>query len=188
MATRHPIAPLRHWYENAPKRLSSAPANSSNRHSREGGNPRTNIPRKNANRDTTTYVHMATLLPLSGESTPRTPIRRRNPEGCGRCQFSYLGVPAPADMSDWYENAPKRLSSAPANSSNRHSREGGNPRTNIPRKNANRDTTTYVHMATLLPLSGESTPRTPIRRRNPEGCGRCQFSYLGVPAPADISD
>ena len=92
------------WYENALKRLSSAPANPSIRHSREGGNPRTNIPRKNANRDTTTYVHTATPLRISGESTPRTPIRRRNPEGCGRCQFSYLGVPPPAGMSDWYEN------------------------------------------------------------------------------------
>ena len=66
----------------------------------------------------------------------------------------------------------------------RHSREGGNPRTNIPRKNANRDTTTYVHTATPLRLSGESTPRTPIRRRNPEGCVRRQFSYLAkVPNP-----
>ena len=74
------------------------------RHSREGGNPRTNIPRKNANRDTTTYVHPSTPLRLSGESTPRTPIRRRNPKGRGRCQFSYLGVPAPAGMSDWYES------------------------------------------------------------------------------------
>ena len=39
----------------------------------------------------------------------------------------------------------------------RHSREGGNPRTNIPRKNANCDTTTYAHTATPLRLSGEST-------------------------------
>ena len=69
-----------------------------------GGNPRTKISRKNANRDTTTYVHTATPLRLSGESTPRTPIRRRNPEGCVRCQFSYLGVPVPAGMSDCYEN------------------------------------------------------------------------------------
>ena len=36
------------------------------------------------------------------------------PEGCGRRQFSHLGVPAAAGMSDWYENALKRLSSAPA--------------------------------------------------------------------------
>ena len=43
----------------------------------------------------------------------------------------------------------------------RHSREGGNPRTNIPRKIANRDTITYVHTATPLRLPGESTPRTP---------------------------
>ena len=31
----------------------------------------------------------------------------------------------------------------------RHSREGGNPRTNFPRKNVNRDTTTHVHTAAL---------------------------------------
>ena len=111
------------------------------RHSREGGNPRTNTPRKNANRDTTTYVHTATPLRLSGESAPRTPIRRRNPEAWGEgnvvrsktsrgeglvprwgrgeawqnpqrqfavpshnSNFSYLGVPAAAGMSDWYEN------------------------------------------------------------------------------------
>ena len=36
----------------------------------------------------------------------------------------------------------------------RHSREGGNPRANIPRKNANGDTTTYVHTATPLRRSG----------------------------------
>ncbi len=51
--------------------------------------------------------------------------------------FSHLGVPAPAGMDDWYENAPTRLSSAPLNPSIprsrhsgpsiRHSREGGNP-------------------------------------------------------------
>ena len=41
--------------------------------------------------------------------------------------FSYLGVPAPAGMGDWYENALNRLSSAPANPSIRHSREGRNP-------------------------------------------------------------
>ena len=102
--------------------------------------------------------------------------------------FSYLGVPAPAGMSDWYENALKRLLSTPANPYIRHSREGGNPRTNISRKSVNRDTTTYVHTATPLRLSGESTPRTPIRRRNPERCGRGQFSYLGVPVATGMSD
>ena len=40
----------------------------------------------------------------------------------------------------------------------RHSREGGNPRTNIPRKKANRDITTYVHTATPLRLSGKNRP------------------------------
>ena len=108
------------------------------------------------------------------------------PTTCGH--FHTLVWPATTGMSDWYENALKRLSSAPANPYIRHSREGGNPRINIPRKNVNRDTTTYVHTATPLRLSGESTSRTPIRRRNPEGCGRCQFSYLGVPAAAGMSD
>ena len=49
--------------------------------------------------------------------------------------FSYLGVPAPAGMSDWYESmswtpirdALKWLSRAPANPSLRHSGEGRNP-------------------------------------------------------------
>ena len=48
----------------------------------------------------------------------------------------------------------------------RHSREGGNPRTNIPRKIANRDTTTYVNTATPLRLSGKSASRFPIRGGN----------------------
>ena len=126
-------------------------------------------------------------------------------------QFSYLGVPAPAGMSDWYESmsrtpirdALEPLSSAPLNPNNprsRHSREGGNPRTNISRTNANRDNNTYVHTATPLRLSGNCAPRTQIRDRNPEemygwqmtrkqlhsSTPRC--SYLGVPAPAAMSD
>ena len=85
--------------------------------------------------------------------------------------FSSFGVPAPAGMSDWYENDVTRLPSAPANPYIRHSREGGNPRTNIPQKNVNRDTTTYVHAATPLRLSGKTMSRTPIRGWNPEGRG-----------------
>ena len=44
----------------------------------------------------------------------------------------------------------------------RHSREGGNPRTNIPRTNANRDTTTCVHTAspTLGPPKTNATAGT----------------------------
>ena len=72
--------------------------------------------------------------------------------------FSYLGVSAPAGMSDWYENALKRFSSASANPYIRHSREGGNPRTNIPRKNVNRDTTTHVHTASLRHSGGSRNP------------------------------
>ena len=85
-------------------------------------------------------------------------------------QFSYLGVPAPAGMDDWYENAPTRLSSAPLNPSIprsrhsgpsiRHSREGGNPGE------------AYGWQMTRTQLL-QSAPR---------------FSYLGVPAPAGISD
>ena len=167
------------------------------RHSREGGNPRTNVPRKNVNRETATYVHTATPLRLSGESTPRTPIRRRNPEGCGRCQFSYLGVPAPAGIiamkacpGPRSDDGSLETARVPPDSSFRLPNSiprRRDPRT-VPRKNVNRETTTYVNTATPLRLSGESTPRTPIRRRNPEGCGRCQFSYLGVPAPAGISN
>ena len=86
------------------------------------------------------------------------PSFRRKPESRGegwhqprpntsndQVSFSYLGVPAPAGMDDWYESmsrtpirdAPTRLSSAPLNPSiprsrhsglsTRHSREGGNP-------------------------------------------------------------
>ena len=117
--------PLRHWYENALQRLLSTPANPYIRHSREGGNPRTNIPRKNANRDTTTYVHTATPLRLSRKSMRRTPIRGRNPGGGEAAQmplerthqpaprFSYLGVPAAAGMSDWYENSTGTVSPGP---------------------------------------------------------------------------
>ena len=41
--------------------------------------------------------------------------------------FSYLGVPAATGMSDWYENALKRLASVPANPFIRHSAESRNP-------------------------------------------------------------
>ena len=92
--------------------------------------------------------------------------------------FSYLGVPATTGMSDWYENAPKRLSSAPevtqlrqSGPSVRHSREGGNPRTNIPRKNAKRDTTTYFHRATPLRLSREEPAPYPDTGRESRGEG-----------------
>ena len=142
--------------------------------------------------------------------------------------FSYLGVPAPAGMSDWYESvsrtpirdALKPLSSAPLNPNiprSRHSGSldssfprskacpvprygGGNPRTNIPRTNDNRDTTTDVHTATPLRLYGNCAPRTQIRDRNPEEVYGWQmtrkqlhsstprFSHLGVPATTGISD
>ena len=166
---------------DALKRLSCAPFNPSNprsrhspriRHSREGGNPRTNIPPENANRDITTYVHTA------------TPLRRSGPQ-------SVIGTKAcPGLRSGMLLNG-FRVRRRPLHSSFPRSKAcpvprygGGNPRTNTPRENANRDITTYVHTATPLRLSGESTPRTPIRRRNPEGCGRRQFSYPGVPATA----
>ncbi len=126
------------WYENAPTRLSSAPLNPSiprSRHSREGGNPGE------------AYGWQMTRTQLL-QSAPR---------------FSYLGVPAPAGMSDWYENAPTRLSSAPLNPSiprSRHSREGGNPGE------------AYGWQMTRTQLL-QSAPR---------------FSYLGVPAPAGMDD
>ena len=80
----------RHWYEKALKRLSSAPTNPTIRHSREGGNPRTNIPRKNVNRDTTTYVHTATPLRLSGESTPEPRYGAGIQRGVGGANFHTL--------------------------------------------------------------------------------------------------
>ena len=72
--------PIRH----ALKWLSSAPANPFIRHSREGGNPRTNIPRTNDNRDTTTYVHTATPLRLSGEEPAPYPDTGPESRGVGR--------------------------------------------------------------------------------------------------------
>ena len=80
----------RHWYEKALKRLSSAPTNPTIRHSREGGNPRTNIPRKNSNRDTTTYLHTATPLRLSGESTPEPRYGAGIQRGVGGANFHTL--------------------------------------------------------------------------------------------------
>ena len=133
------------------------------------------------------YVHALTSrAPTIRHS--KAAIRRRNPEGCGRCQFSYLGVPA--RRLNWYMDPRRWLRPfvVPTAPFVIPRYGGGNPRTNIPRKNVNRDTITYVHTATPLRLSGESTPQTPIRRRNPEGCGQCQFSYLGVPAPAGMRD
>ena len=116
--------------------------------------------------------------------------------------FSHLGVPAAAGMSDWYENALKRLSSAPANPSIprsrhsgpsiRHSREGGNPEgwgegivalglvPSLGRAARSRTLhrPAYHHFHPLMRPSqdhgdsGESTSRTPIRGRNPEGEGK----------------
>ena len=48
--------------------------------------------------------------------------------------FSYLGVPAPAGMSDWYEDALKRLSSAPLNLFIPRSRHSGPRHSSFPRR------------------------------------------------------
>ena len=72
-------------------------------------------------------------------------------------------------MSDWYELAEPLTFSNWGSFPAPHfviPREGGNPRTNIPRKIANRDTTTYVNTATPLRLSGKSASRFPIRGGN----------------------
>ena len=121
--------------------------------------------------------------------------------------FSYLGVPAPTGMSDCYgsmsrttirdrppplisslvRKCPYAASSVPechrtrtrrSGSPIRHSREGGNPRTNIPRKNVNRDTTTYVYTATPLRLSGESTPEPRYGAGIQRGVGGSNFHTL----------
>ena len=117
--------------------------------------------------------------------SPRTRhSRESNPEGEGSNhtkhlhqstpRFSYLGVPAPADMSDWYESMsrtptrdewfpPRVLVSScrrPSESPRtRHSRESGNPGVGYGLQMSRK----HLH---------QSTPR---------------FSYLGVPA-ADMSD
>ena len=74
--------------------------------------------------------------------------------------FSYLGVPAPAGMDDWYENAPTRLSSTPLNPSiprsrhsglsTRHSREGGNPEGKGGTNHTQSLPTTRSHFHTLV--------------------------------------
>ena len=114
----------RHWYESmsrtpirdALKWLSSAPANPSIRHSREGGNPRANIPRKKANRDTITCVQTATPLRLSGKNRPEprygAGIQVRWRGGKNDTQtipgdghpLSILRVPVATRMSDCYES------------------------------------------------------------------------------------
>ena len=104
---------IRHWYENDVTRLrvclnDAAPA-------LVVPAPQFVIPAKAGIHALTSRGRTSTAIPsptstrrpplrLSGESTPQTPIRRRNPEGCGQCQFSYLGVPAPAGMRDCYES------------------------------------------------------------------------------------
>ena len=115
---------LPHWYESmsrtpirdALKWLSSAPANPSIRHSREGGNPRANIPRKKANRDTITCVQTATPLRLSGKNRPEprygAGIQVRWRGGKNDTQtipgdghpLSILRVPVATRMSDCYES------------------------------------------------------------------------------------
>ena len=84
-------------------------------------------------------------------------------------QFSYLGVPAATGMGDWYENGVTRPQSMPecrrpplrhSGLPIRHSRESGNPGV------------VYGLQMTRKHLH-QSAPR---------------FSYLGVPAPAGMSD
>ena len=95
-------------------------------------------------------------------------------------QFSYLGVPAAAGMSDCYESmartpirdrritqpsvAPRLVPShrrgrrsAPL----RHSREGENPRTVHPRKNASRDTNNQVRVKTRPARESDAAASSP---------------------------
>ena len=78
----------------------------------------------------------------------------------------------------------------------RHSREGGNPRTNIPRKIAYRDTTTHVHTAapTLgLPYRPRRTPPPPALVIAMKACpglrsgidcsGSLSFAICCIPSP-----
>ena len=151
----------RHWYENAPTRLSSAPLNPSIprsrhsgpsiRHSREGGNPGE------------AYGWQMTRTQLL-QSAPR---------------FSYLGVPAPAGISDCYENMSRttirdRLPT-------RHSGESRSPGVGNPvapellssqGSPTRRDFHPLMRPSQGHGDSGESTSRTPIRGRNPEGQGK----------------
>ena len=137
-------------------------------------------------------------LVIPAKSLPRTPIRGGNPgEAEGRHQphpntsndqvpFSYLRVPAPASMGDWYENALKRLSSAPLNPSIprsrhsglsiRHSGEGRNPGEaegrHQPHPNISNDQVPFSYPGVPAPASigdcYESMSRTPIRDRPPD--------------------
>ena len=94
--------------------------------------------------------------------------------------------PAPAD--------PRRFS--PAGPSIRHSRAGGNPRTNAPRRNVNRDSINYTPRRTPkaghLFTSGNATPfrhsrasqyDSPRRRRRPLVRPNSPASPFVIPAP-----
>ena len=104
-------------------------------------------------------------------------------------RFSYLGVPAPAGMSDSYENMSRTLirDSLPI----RHSGESRSPGVGNPvamglLPSQGSPTPRDFHPLMRPPQghgdSGESTPRTPIRRRNPEGWGEGSVALGLVPS------
>ena len=107
-------------------------------------------------------------------------------------RFSYLGVPAPAGMSDWYES----MSRTPIRDEFRH--RPATP-TTIARTTTAQGRKRNVALG-LVPLPAGSggrpatvtTAPTSSFRRRPESRGgmggRRHFSYLGVPAAAGMGD
>ena len=73
-----------------------------------GGNPRTNSARQNVSREIGDNLPKANvvrgLVPRWGRGGEWQNPTREFAEPTHDSGFSYLGVPAPAGMSDWYEN------------------------------------------------------------------------------------
>ena len=106
---------------------------------------------------------------------PLTPKHYQRP-----APFSYLGVPAAAGMSDCYESMSRTpirdrritqpsvaLGLVPSHRRGRrsapfrHSREGENPRTLDPRRNASRDTNNHVRAKTRLARESDPAASSP---------------------------
>ena len=160
------------------------------RHSREGGNPRTNIPRKIANRDTTTYVHTAPhfVFPARARPVPRygAGIQGRWRGGTNDAQtlpgyghpLSYLGVPAPAGMCPVIQPRCRLSTDEFCRIVDRWPRADG--------ENVARSKTTRGEGLVPRWGRGGAQQNPPCRFAVPSP--NSVFSYLGVPAAAGMSD
>ena len=159
-----PAGMIHDWYENSIRRPRECPhitglalANPPPvRHSRAGGNPRTNPPRQHANRDTGKHC--------LGQCSAVEDYARR-----GAC---------PPLGSRWGNGV---TDPAPI----RHSRAGGNPRTFPPPKNVNRDTTNYDHTDTPesgFPI-GYSGDVMPLPDPAPDSTAGGGANHTRIPSP-----